>query len=362
MTEPGAPPDSDLDSDLDQALARFQRTGLEWAEGLANHGPMAVEALQQLGHPALIEGFVDSYVPRMPPLVAGEPLDAGARAEALGDPRRLPDWIATYDRELAARSWRELLASEVPRLLPGLFAASAHALLRVAHAVRAIEARDTAVRRRELAMGLAYWAGRYQELPGVPGARPRRGQGIAESFAALPRVPPERRRPGLFSDAVRVLADDFADCIERWDPEAARGSDAVHGICCESARLYLENPSARIAYVHCVTAPSALRLFAHHLDDDTRARAVGYALQAALALHAVSAGPAPAGPPDPETARLATDAAEIRYRAACSLEEHAIKMAEACLREHAVRPDPVLPLAAADAAIHLDGGGGRGAR
>ncbi len=359
MTEPGTV----LDSDLDHALARFQQTGLEWAEGLANHGPMAVEALQQLGHPALIEGFVDSYVPRMPPLVAGDPLDVEARVGALGDPLRLPDWIATYDRELAARPWRELLATEVTRLLPGLFAGSVHGMLRVAHAVRAIEVRDTPVRRRELALGLAYWAGRYQELPGTPGAKPQPGQSIARTFEAVTLVPPERRRFGLFSEAVRVLDDDFARCIEAFDPASTpAASQAIHEICRESAQRYLLHPTARIAYVHCVTAPSALRLFAHHLDDATRTRAVGYALQAALGLHAVSAGAAAGTSPDREVERLATDPAEIRYRAACSLEEHAIKMAEACLREQAVLPDPVFPRAAADAAIHLDSGGGRGAR
>jgi len=52
---------------------------------------------------------------------------------------------------------------------------------------------------------------------------------------------------------------------------------------------------------------------------------------------------------------------EIRYRAACSLEEHAIKLAEACLREYALRPDPVLRRAAADAALEMGRSrGGRG--
>ena len=47
--------------------------------------------------------------------------------------------------------------------------------------------------------------------------------------------------------------------------------------------------------------------------------------------------------------------AEIGYRAACSLDDHAVKLAEACLREDAAAPDPGLRLAAADAALHLGG-------
>ena len=53
--------------------------------------------------------------------------------------------------------------------------------------------------------------------------------------------------------------------------------------------------------------------------------------------------------------RLAGSRAEIRYRAACSLDDHAVKLAEACLREDAAAPDSGLRLAAADAALHLGG-------
>lgn len=356
----------ELDSDLDAALARFQQTDLEWGGGLANHGPMAAEALAVLGHSALIEGLVDVYAPRVPPLRVGSPIPPGERVAALGDPERLPDWVATYQLEISRRAWPRLLADELPSLLPGLFAGAAHGLLRVAHGVRAVEQRDTPVRRRELALGLAYWAGRYQELPGTPSARPLRGHGVDACFDAVPRVAPGARRPGLFFDAVRVLdaCPGFARVVEAFDPGEADLSSLVHAICRRSARLYLENPGQRVAYVHCVTAPSCLRLLASHLAPGEARRALGYALQAALALHAVSAGDPghPAAQPAPETLRLSQDEAEIRYRAACSIDEHAVKLAEACLREHAVRPDPVFRLAAADAAIHLDGGAGRGAR
>jgi hypothetical protein len=354
--------DSQLDTDLDQALLRFQQTDLEWGGGLANHGPMAAEALTALGHPALIEGLVDVYAPRISPLRVGEPIPEAERLAARGDLRRLPDWVATYDAEIQGRDWAELLASEIPALLPGLFAGAAHGLLRVAHAVRAIEASDTPARRRELALGLAYWAGRYQELPGKPSADPKPGRGVAETFAALPIVPEEERQPGFFFDAVRVLGDDFGEVVESFDPAAVAPEQLIHEICRESARLYCEQPHARIAYVHCVTAPSALRLFAHHLDASQTRRALGYALQTALALHAVSAGPAHEAPADLEVERLAGDTAEIRYRAACSIQEHAIKLAEACLREHAIAPDPVFLRAAADAAVHLDSGAGRGGK
>ena len=54
--------------ELDEALERFQKCDLEFMGGLANHGPMAAEALVALGHGALIAGFVDAYAPLIPPL------------------------------------------------------------------------------------------------------------------------------------------------------------------------------------------------------------------------------------------------------------------------------------------------------
>ena len=52
---------------------------------------------------------------------------------------------------------------------------------------------------------------------------------------------------------------------------------------------------------------------------------------------------------------LAENWDEIRYRAACSIQEHAIKMVEACFRVDAGKPDPIFRLAAADAALRLEG-------
>ena len=58
---------------------------------------------------------------------------------------------------------------------------------------------------------------------------------------------------------------------------------------------------------------------------------------------------------DDEVERIAGDWAETRYHAACSIEEHAIKMVEACWREDRRRPDPTFARAAADAALKIGG-------
>jgi hypothetical protein len=342
-------------SELDRALERFQRTAPEFGPGLANHGPMVCEAQAELGHEALIPAYVERYAPRLPPFVPGRPIPAEERAAALGRPERTADWIASYDEVLRERPWREVLAEAAAGLAPGLFASAAHGWLRSAQAARSLAAEDSPLRRRELAHGLGLWAARYQELPGRPGGHPGKRVPRLADLAALPAA---ARRPGLFSDAVKALAGHraFASWVEGLELAGADPLALAAAACREAARLYLQHPGQRVAYAHTITAASALRLVAPHLPGPLLHALLGHALQAAGALHAVSFGPGPVVPAERAAAeRLAGDAAEIGYRAACSLDDHAVKLAEACLREDAAAPDPGLRLAAADAALHLGG-------
>jgi hypothetical protein len=346
-------------TDLDEVLERFQLGGLEYSGGFSNHGPMAAEALCALGHPALLIGWVDLYAPRLPARGPGRVLGEDQQSAALGRPEFFDDWIATFEAEISRRGWRAVLGDWLPRLAPGLFAGAGHGLLRVAHGVRAAEASESEVRVREIAFGLAYWAGRFQVLPGEPGALASRApHEVLRDFAP---VPESDREPGLFFDAVRVLGSyaPYAAAVAEADFDGENDlavSAELSALCREAARLYLANPDNCIAYVHVLTAPSALRLLLPHADGDTRTALVGAGFQAALALHAVSAQRrAEVAPVTDEVAALSENPDEIRYRAACSLREHTIKFAEACLREDALSPDPVLRLAAANAAAAIEG-------
>jgi hypothetical protein len=374
--------------DHDEALDILHGRDAELAFGGTNHGPMAVEALGSLGHRALVQAFLDVYAPRLRPLAAGRPLSDAERARALGTYARFPDWVATLDAELVSEPWPDVLRRCGETWLPGVFAGATHGLLRTAHAVRALERDATPARRRELAHALAYWAARYQRLPGDPLAR-------AASVGGAPKSRDTRLRPAellgatraasaastaeLLRDRVRSLDDDaqFAATVARLEVTESALSEDLHALCVAAAELYLLHPGEKIAYVHALTAPSAIRLIIPHLGPTGRAAALAYATQAAAALHAISADPTvlgaraeDAGAPgsfdgarraaalgdlvlDPMVERMADDPDEVRYRAACSLDEHAIKYADACLREHRLKPDRTLCLAAADAALML---------
>ena len=352
-------------SNFDEALERFHLGDLEYGGGLASHGPMGAEALESIGHQALIPAFLDLYVPRLPPAPSGRVLAEGECASARGDVARRADWVATFEARLDGPAWRDIVREVVPGLLPGLFAAAGHGLLRVAHAVRSLEREENLLRRRELARGLAHWAARYQTLPGTPGAREQavdRGSSLTGFFERLPLVGEPESREGLFFDAIRRLDgfDPFARAIEvAPGPRAGQRPERFLGELARiGASLYLAHPEARIAYVHAVTLPVAMRELVGLLDEEEGRRGAGYALQAVAAIHSLfgSRGPLAedelAG--DPEVVQTAESWDEIRYRAACSLQEHAIKMAEACWREDRTAPDRLLRLAASDAALKLE--------
>jgi hypothetical protein len=349
-------------SNLDEALERFQICGVSYGVGFANHGPMAAEALEVLGHAALIPTLVDVYAPRLPDLAPGKRIPPPDRAGALGERGRTADWIATFETLIEVEAWRSVLTRWLPVLLPGYFAAGTHGPLRTAHAVRALEREETAPRRRELAFGLGYWSSYYECVAGTPGEHAVSGRGPRETLELVEPIDPARRVPGLLSDGVRALEREpgLRHLLGELDPAALPESEFISELCQTAAALYLVNPDARIAYAHCVTSASALRILLPHLSPDDRWDAVGRVLQAAVAIHATQgrvdsreALKSDVGVRSDEVLRVAESIDEIRYRAACSVEEHAIKLSEACLRENAICPDPLLRLAAADAALEM---------
>src|SRR6202167_5972857 len=181
---------------LDEAYERLHATGPEFGGFLSNHGPMAAEAMVRHGHGDLVGSWLDGYMRRLEDFPIGlSPIGSGWR-DALGDLRRVADWTALFRAEISERPWREGLNAWWPRLLPGVVAAATHGVIRVGHAVRALLADgDDPGHRAELAHGLAYWAARWQNLPGAQAAAPAapaasraRAATPLDSLAAIPRI------------------------------------------------------------------------------------------------------------------------------------------------------------------------------
>ncbi|MFN0145145.1 MAG: hypothetical protein ACKVT1_01430 [Dehalococcoidia bacterium] len=335
---------------IDDALEMLVDRGPEFHGGLSNHGPMAAEALMALGRGEAMVPWVERYRSRLDDAPRGiAPIAPDEWREALGEIARVADWERLFERELAFAPWGDVLAAWTARLAPGLMAGATHGLIRTAHAARNLAAGETAPRLQELARGLAYWAARYQALPGAPGGG---GLGVAQALSRVPILPYDGHRRGLIFDEVRAL-----DGWSPFGPAAGlldTGGDVsrtLSELTAAMAGLYLANNShAPIAFIHGVTAPSALRMLAPSLPPETVRAALGYAWQACAALYATY-GRESAG----EVVVAVTPADDLVDRAVDCGDEHAIKFTEACLREHALNPDPVYLAAAADVSQRLSG-------
>lgn len=350
-------------SNFDEALERFHLAELEYAGGLANHGPMGAEALERLGHQALIPAFLGLYAARLPMARRGKTMTESEEAASLGKMSRAVDWVATYEGRLEQGDWRSVIEMFVPTLIPGLFAGAGHGFLRVAHAIRSLERKDSRLRRNELARGLAYWSARFQCLPGRLGVGTSRPGEALDQMDGWPLVDEVDARQGFFFESIRRLDrfPAFSQAIESLaSPRFAELDEFLSHLCRVAASLYLGHPSSRIAYVHALTIPSAARLIAPYLSDGDACRLGSAVFQSTAAMHSVfgtRGGEAAIDDPDAEVERVVGSWDEIRYHAACSLQEHSIKMVEACWREDQIREAPVFRRAAADAALKIDGRG-----
>lgn len=335
---------------IDEALEILEGFGPEYGGGLSNHAPMAAEALVALGRPDAVLPWVERYRGRLrePP----RPVNAVSRdgwREALGDVRRLADWITFFERELAGAPWQSVLKSWVPRLAPGLIGAAAHCLIRTSHATRRLEERETPQRLRELAQGLGYWAARYQVLPGKPS-----GAGELPVAAAIGRVEllPKslRRESGLITPHMLRLEKfpPFEDVIDLVDTSKGR-PDFLSELTALFADVYLRNVDRAIAFVHAVTGPSALRILTPHVAEAAQSPAGQYAWQAAAGLYATFAEKR-FTPTGEETAISPEDLID---RAVSNGNAHTIKFTEVCLREWRLSPRPVFLSAALDSTERL---------
>lgn len=324
-------------AELDEALDRLSRTGPEFRGGLSNHGPMVAEALVRLGCADAVEHWVDGYLTQLDePARPSDRIAADGWRAALGDYRRVGDWHAHFTDQLADAPWRDVLARWWPRLTPGLIAGATHGVIRTSQAIRGLaDDEDNPQRLAELASGLAYWAARYVELPA---AQPPAGQmSPAEALTALPTT--DIAEDGLILDQLAPLVrlPAFTDGVAALRPPVA--IDAAFGTLTRTfADVYVHyGRNDPIGLVHAVTAPTAVRSILPYLPTQAWRPThdalwhVGAALYAAFA-QGRPRDDAPAGPPQDPAVSVAN--------AVASGDAHAIKLAEACLREHATTNDP----------------------
>jgi len=360
------PKTSDTSADaLDEAYRLLEGDEPRSRRGLATHAPMVIEALCALGQCERAVRWVEDHRAPLRPLPRPSArIDPAQWRAALGPTAGATGWEAMHSRwgdwrefflaELSERPWRDVLDVWVARLAPGMSGAATHGVIRTAHAVRALAARENPLRRAELARGLAYWASSYEELP----ARQRTGPQFQTFARALAEVPlyweAFGRRPdgSIIVEVLRGVRelDRFAD-VRDLIAQPADLSAALSALTATFSRVYFRHGTKRdaIAFVHAVTGPCSLRRLAPHIKPETVRAALPYAWQAAAAIYSVYARPnEQTHEPEAKLGRT-----ELIARALDNSDEHAIKFTEVMLAEHELNPDPVYLAAAEDAIQRL---------
>nr|WP_295075400.1 questin oxidase family protein [uncultured Roseateles sp.] len=148
-------------ADLHDLLSQGQSYPPEYRDQLANHLPMALHALFELGASAQqLRAFESSYARRFEGLASAVPAPAATDWLALrGQMSAYAPLRACFEAALAQEGRDALLRRVLPELMEeGLATAAFHGLIRTAHAIQAGH-------EPELASALAYWASRWQALP-----------------------------------------------------------------------------------------------------------------------------------------------------------------------------------------------------
>jgi hypothetical protein len=345
-----------MNSTFDEALERLRGTGSEVAGSVApNHGPMAAEALVALGCDDVVVAWADRYrrqLDAMPP--PRSPVTAENWAQALGAIDRFGDWVAFFRAQLAEAPWRVVFGEWIGRLLPATPSAGAHGLIRTAHALRALADAETTLRVEELGVALAYWAAYYRTLPGTP--RLAGTLDLGDALMQMPLFLSGKARPGMPREVyLRVMqahGREFSKAVDAAaEPESVE--DALSSLTEAGARMYLANASNQpLVLLHTVTAPAALRLVLPHLPAALHKTALAYVWQNVAATAAAYGDERSSErddwPPQTPSAiiedSIATD------------DPHALKFAEASIREHHLNPHPTYLAAAADWASRVHRG------
>jgi len=312
----------------------------QYRGGLSNHLSMALVALQRLGaSDARLVEYSQAYAKRLEPQPhATSPITSATYAANLGTQKRFADYLVLFNDELRRLGHPQLLATYLPSLLPGMAAAAFHAMIRLAYALQANDARETA-------FSLAYFADTYQPL-GAPTGSAAISEPPVELLRRIGRTHALAHRTwrgGLIVNSFADIAAEpaFAPVID-WLPAGAASLTPL----AEAAALIYASTGDFTA-LHGLTSTHSLRIAWPHLPDP--AAAARYQFQALCAAY-ISIGTPPLLS-EAERARLTRQAlpswTEISAAAIRSSDEHVIKLVYSAREEDAVYHNPLYRHAAA---------------
>ena len=340
-------------STLAALLTQSEIYGPEYRGGLANHLPMALVALDQLGaSPGRLDAYRRTHVSWLEKLPEAEAPPPGAWPFRKADRGAFPDLQADFKQRIAREGWEPVLRATLPDLAPGLSAAAFHGLIRTAMGV-------VARHDGEIATGLAYWAAHWQRL-GValgasadvaPSADPH---GLLARVRADPRFAfdPEKA-PGLIDDALLAAGGlaGFGEIIHWLDAAACRIADVARA----AAALY--GATGDFTALHGVTGTQAAIVLLPYMRD--QGALLSWLWQALAAAYIAIGHPQLPEPDALEAWRSAQTPAwpDLLVRATTQEDEHAVKLCYSALFLGRLTGDPLFRWLAARELGALEGQG-----
>jgi hypothetical protein len=309
---------------------------------------MAAEVLTRRGFDDQVDSWLDRYVARLEMLPAeDDPITDDNWPEAMGQRRRVGDWVAFFRHAVREATWQTVMAYWWPRLLPAIASGATHGLIRTGHAVRTVLGGDTSQTAvDEIAHALAYWAARAIFVPGL--AAPAGDLHAAAALAGLPRLPEQR---GEIRERFARLGD-----LATWTPaltalRAPRTVDevpvALANLVEAGVRQYTTHGhGSPVLLVHVATAPNAMRQLLPALPTELWLASFA-ATWAACAAITVAYAPAQ---PRPAAADPSLEPDELMALAAQHGDEHVIKLTDTVLDVYARGGDPSVLSAATQGA------------
>jgi hypothetical protein len=292
---------------LDEAYERLKTAWLEDQRGFVNHGPMACEALFAMGLDEEVVAW--AYRSAQPHRARTGHRGRGgvitAWQDHLGQFFLLDEWITHFEHTIDEVGWRDTVATWAPRLMPSVETKLFHALIRTAHATRAVENADTSPRRHELAVALGYWAARYGDGRRMtPTEVTTRNQ---ETDLGVDEILKE------IADLAARAAHRFVASPDVFTLHGVTGAMAVHLLA-----GHIPAPAAQAAFTRVESAH----------QDLFGSKVVGSQVEAPVADH------------------KEIDRTTVATRAAHTGDVHAVKLTEAALRGLDATGDPVFAAAA----------------
>jgi Questin oxidase-like len=310
-----------------------------------NHGSMAIETLEMLGYESMIPAWMEEYRSQLgpkPPRV--KPIGSNWEKE-FGKPERITDWEDYFRQETQNTPWKELLAQWLSRLFPGILADGGHGLIRVAHATRSLERKETTLRKAEFAQALAMWAAHYLTLINYEDHN-----GTNDFLTAVKTLPifghdvDRSGIPPFVEKRLLKTNQEFYQAV--MSPIVTDNiSESISFLTELGASIYLANADYfPLIFIHTVTIPSALRLILPYLDHSYYKQAIFYVWQAvAASISAYGVNKELQSIP-----AVSQPSKELVEKAVNTLDEHAIKLVEACIREEKQNPSSVYTVAVRD--------------